>query len=84
MDGRAVEQDRTGVRPVYAGHDLDQRGLARTVLADQRVHLARIERQRNILHRLRGVEAFGDVLHLKYGYWDGSRIRHVGLVIRED
>jgi hypothetical protein len=66
---------------VDTGHDLDQRGLARAVLADQRVHLARIERQRHILHRLRGVEALGDVLHLKYGCWDGSRIRHAGLVI---
>jgi hypothetical protein len=74
----AVDQDLTGVGAVDAGHDLDQRGLARAVLADQRVHLARIERQRHILQRLRGVEALGDVLHFKYGCWDRDQALALG------
>jgi hypothetical protein len=39
--------------------------LPRAVLADQRVYLAGIERQRHILQRLRGVEALGDMLHFE-------------------
>lgn len=69
---------------MHASDDFDQSRFSSAVFAKQCVHLARIKRQRHILHRLRGVEALGDVLHLKYGCWDGGRIRHVGLVIRED
>ena len=61
----AVAADRPGVRRVDAGHDLDQRRLAGAVLAQQRVHLARVERQRHVGERLGGVEALGDALELE-------------------
>ena len=38
-DRPAVEQDLTGVRPVDAGDDLDQRRLAGSVVAEQADHL---------------------------------------------
>ena len=41
----AVEQDAALVRIVEPGEQLDQRRLARAVLADQRQHLARRERE---------------------------------------
>ncbi len=40
---RAADLDPPRIRPVRARHDLDQRALARAVLADERVHLARAD-----------------------------------------
>ena len=42
-DGRPVEQDLAGVRPVEPGQDVHQRALAGAVLAEQRVDLARAQ-----------------------------------------
>ena len=69
LEGRllAVDADDAGVRRVDAGHDLDQRRLAGAVLAQQRVRLARVERQRDVVERLRRVEPLGDAAHLHHG-----------------
>ena len=64
-DRLAGEEDLAAVGLVDAGHDLDQRRFAGAVLAEQRVDLARIERERHVLERLGRVEALGDVAHLE-------------------
>ena len=66
-DRLAGEEDLATVRLVDSGDDLDEGRLAGAVLAEERVHLARIERQRNVLERLRRAEALGDVPHLEDG-----------------
>ena len=48
-----------GVQRVDAGEDLDQRGLAGTVLAEQRQDLAGAELEVNVIERERASEALG-------------------------
>ena len=55
----AVDLDRPGVRLVHAREDLDERALARAVLADQRVDLARAEVERHVGQRLGRRERLG-------------------------
>ena len=43
VDGLAVQLERALVRPVEARDDVRERALARAVLAQQRVHLARVD-----------------------------------------
>ena len=47
--GLALEEDRAGVGLVFARGDLGERRLARTVLADECVHLATPEREAHAL-----------------------------------
>ena len=57
-----LEVDVAAVLLVDAGEDLDERGLARTVLAHERVHLARAQREVNVLQGLHAREVLADPL----------------------
>ena len=50
---------------VYAGHDLGKRGLAGTILADQRVHLALEKVKAAVVQSMYTGKGLVDVLHLK-------------------
>ncbi len=54
---RTVEFERSGVGHQEARKQVDQRGLARSVLAQDRVDLAGLERRGHVLERLNGPEA---------------------------
>jgi hypothetical protein len=58
----AVQQEAAGVRPVHAGEDLHERGLAGAVLADEAVHLAGEELDVAVLERVDRAEALLGVL----------------------
>ena len=60
MTGSAGQKDLAAIRLMHAGYDLDERRLAGAVLAKQGVNLAGVERKRDVLERLGGVEALGD------------------------
>ena len=60
----AVERHRTGIRPIDAGHDLQQRALARPVLPHQPVYAARLDDEIDALQRLHAGKAFDDALAL--------------------
>jgi hypothetical protein len=60
FDALAVDFDRAVVRLVRAGDDLNERGFARAVLAEQRVHLARPQFKRHPLERPHRAKGFGD------------------------
>ena len=77
-DAAPARLERTGgrVRPTRdlqlapigahgAGDDVHQRGLPRAVLADQRVHLAGVEREFHAVQRRRRPEPLGDVADLQ-------------------
>jgi hypothetical protein len=57
----AIRQQRPRVRLVHPREDLHQRGLARTVLADQGVRLARVQLDRPVDQGLHGPERLGRV-----------------------
>ena len=59
-DGRAVDEDLALVRLVEPGHDLDESGLARTVLAHQRMDLAGTHVEADVAHHLDAGEGLGD------------------------
>src|SRR5262245_34861363 len=85
MDG-AVDGDRAaGIGRVDAGEDLDQGRLARAVLADQAMHLARLDRPVDRVERDRAAEALADAgkrqERIRAGLWDWSSDRHSSLVI---
>ena len=63
----AVEQNFAAVRRMYARHDFDERAFARAIFAEQRVNFAGIQRQRNIVQRLRCIKTLGDVFHFEDG-----------------
>ena len=63
--GRPAMVDGARVRRVGAGDDLDQRGLARAVFADQRVHLARAQVEGHAAQRTDGAERLGDAAELE-------------------
>ena len=50
-----------GIRRIDAGNDLDQRRLARTVLADQTMDLAAGDAPFDLIERLGAAEALADV-----------------------
>ena len=58
----AVDEHPAGIGLVEAGQDLDQRRLARAVVADQAEHLAGAEVERDVLERCHDTEALADVL----------------------
>ncbi|VWB42097.1 hypothetical protein BSE24067_01888 [Burkholderia seminalis] len=61
LDG-AVQRQRAGLRLVHAGQHLQQRRLARAVLAHQPVHFARAHRQRHRIERAYARERHGDAV----------------------
>jgi len=68
-DGHAVQPHLAAfVRLVYAGDDLDEGGLARTVFAHQRVDLALPQFKVYAVQRLDAGECLGDVFQLKQGF----------------
>ena len=72
----AVElRDGAGIGRVVAGERLDQRRLARAVLADERVDLARADVERRVDQRARGAERLGERADAQ----DGRRLGAVSL-----
>src|SRR6185369_11910260 len=65
-DGLAEVAHLALVRLVDAGEHLDQRGLAGAVLADQRVHLARPQREADVVEGEGAGEPFGHPGHLEH------------------
>jgi hypothetical protein len=61
----AVDHDRAAVGIVKARENLDQRGLARTIVADQRQHFALTKLDADVDERGDGAEALADVTHLE-------------------
>ncbi len=59
-DGRAVERHRPGIARDDARHRLDQRRLAGAVLPEQRVDLARLQREIDAGERREAREALGE------------------------
>jgi hypothetical protein len=59
-DGRSVDLDDAGGRLVDAGHDLDQRRFACTVVAEQAQNLARPHLQRDVVQHVDGAKGFVD------------------------
>ena len=57
-----VHQNVSGRRPVNPGHDLDQRRLARAIVAEQAQHLPRLHLQRDVMQHIDGAKAFVDAL----------------------
>ena len=55
--------ERAAVGRVDAAEDLDERRFAGAVLADERVHLAAVEVDRDVLERLYGAERLAGVVH---------------------
>ena len=61
-DGLPVQMHAAGVLRVDPRQDLDQRGLAGTVLAHQHMHLTGTQRQLRLLEREHARKALGDAL----------------------
>ena len=61
----SVDMELPGVGLLDAGHDLDERRLPRAVLPEQRVDLARLKLERNIVERLDRAEALRDAPDLE-------------------
>ncbi len=66
-DRVAVEPHDTGIGPVDAGHDLEQRALAGPVFADEAVHAAGLDREVDTLERPHAGEALDDGFALEDG-----------------
>ena len=64
VDFFSKEFDRTAVLGVDAGQNLHHRALARAVFADERKHLARVERQVNAVERMHAGEELLNTGHL--------------------
>ena len=58
-----VEGDRASIRRLGAGQDLQERGLAGPVLAQERHHLARADLEGHVGQRLHAGKALGDPGH---------------------
>ena len=63
MDALIVQIDLAGVRLMHAGDHLHQRGLARAVLAQQRVHFAGTQVQVDTAQRVDAGETLADIGH---------------------
>ncbi len=66
-DRPAIEPHLPRIRLVHAGQDLDQRGLAGAVLAQQRVDLATPDGEVHMIECLHADEALGGIVHLDEG-----------------
>jgi hypothetical protein len=60
LQRHAVELDHTLVAAIDAGHDLQQRRLARAVFADQRMHFAAAQREVHLVQRLDAGKTLAD------------------------
>ena len=60
-----ADHDRAGERPLEAGEDIDQRGLAGAVRADQAEDLAAVEPDTDLVDRHETAEPDGHTLRLK-------------------
>ncbi len=58
----ARPMDRAAARFVHAGQDVQQRGLARAIRADERRALAVRQRQRDIAQHVVRAEGFGNMM----------------------
>jgi len=65
VDLLPVDPDRAAVGRVHPGEHLHQRGLARAVLTDHGVDLARLAVQGDPVEHLDAEEALADVAHLE-------------------
>ena len=63
IDLRTADRDLPAIRTVHAGEQLDERALARAVLADDRVDLTRADLDGGGAEGLRGAEGLGGVGH---------------------
>src|SRR5205823_9970914 len=72
IDRRAADRDLAAVRTMHAREQLDERALARAVLADDRVDLTRADLAGGGADGLRGAEGLGGVGHtesyLRFGH----------------
>ena len=66
-DLAAIDEDAPGIWLVDAVKDLEQRGLAGTVLADQPHHLAAVDVEADVIQRLHTRERFGDAADFEDG-----------------
>src|SRR5687767_11804819 len=57
--------DLAAVARIGPGHHFDQRRFTGTILAHQRMHLAAVERESNIIERYDTRKNFPDAFHLK-------------------
>src|SRR5262245_26310996 len=73
--GRAAHDQGTGISMLGAGDDLDQRGLAGTVLPDKSVHLAGAEIERHAIERAEPGEGLADVSSVEEQTGHGPRGR---------
>src|SRR6185503_11539856 len=64
----AVEEYVAAVRLVDTGHDVENRGLARTVRTDQTENLLRLDRERNAADRAQAAEHFLDLAELEQAH----------------
>ena len=71
----AVDTDRTGIWHDDAGHDLDERALSRSVIADERRDAAGREPKADAFERGDAPEGLRDAVDLKR---DGTRTHHPG------
>ncbi len=74
----AVEHHVAGVGPGLAGDDVHHRRLAGAVRPDDRAHLARLDRERQVVERLEAVERHGDAVEIKQR--GGEGVRHPFLI----
>lgn len=68
----AVEKNLALVRGIDAREQLDERGFARAVLAEQREDFAGAHIERHVVHGLRAAEAFAEGLELQEGRAHGQ------------
>src|SRR5262249_46582274 len=61
----AVEEYITGVGPGLAGHHIHHRGLAGAVRPDDGPHLARLDRDRQVVERTKSVERHGNTVEIE-------------------
>ena len=64
--------DGAGARPVNAGDDVEERGLARAVGSDERDHLARLDVERDAIEGDDPTEANAQLAHLEQRHLRGS------------
>jgi hypothetical protein len=62
-----LEDHAAGVRPDVTGDEVEQRGLACAVGADDGADRAGGDREAHAAHRLEAVEALPEVAHVKHG-----------------
>jgi hypothetical protein len=70
--GAAVQQDIAGIRPAKASQHFHQRRFAGAVLSQDRVDLARPERDRNVHEGPRAAEGFFETARRENGAVGGT------------